>query len=193
MSLWCRFVRYLKRISNFDEKGTALVITLFVMVVLVLLGLALLLLSETEYSISINEQDATICFGYADGALQWTSRRLRDISRLSLNRTFTNLTVILRRAECSPFTNMSCPNATTDDDHLLGFDVDSDGTPDLNTSLDLTDLNSTNEATQSVATTNFLDGTPIDLDNDGTPEKMEAFLWGIDTDGDGNRDGARAL
>jgi Tfp pilus assembly protein PilX len=194
MTLWRRFVHYLKRISNFDERGTALVITLFIMVVLVLLGLALLLLSETEYSIAVNEQDATICFGYADGGMQWISRRLRDISKPSLNPTFTNFTVVLRGAECSPFTNMSCPDATTDDNHLLGFDLDSDGTHDLNTSLDLTDLNSVNEETQSVATTNFLDGTTIDLDNNpATTEKMEAFLWGIDTDGDGNRDGARAL
>ncbi|HSE40594.1 MAG TPA: hypothetical protein VLH08_07480 [Acidobacteriota bacterium] len=193
MALWHKWVRYLKRVSHLDEKGTALVITLFIMVVLVLLGLALLLMSETEYSISINEQDATSCFSYTDGVMQWTYRRLNDISNKSLNSTFTNFTTVLRGAECSPFTNMSCANGTTDDDHLLGFDVDSDGTHNLDTSQDLAALNSTNEQTLSVATTNFLDGTPIDLDNDGTPEKMEAFLWGIDTDGDGNRDGARAL
>ena len=161
----------LKTITN-KEKGAALVVSLLVLMVLVLLGLTLILQSQTEYLGSVNENDSLAALSFAESALEWSERAIKDEALGD-----PDLDMVLRGPD-------DVDNSGANDDGIVGI-------RNLSSTLtSLSQLNSTCPSPTCEKTESVL--VDFDWDKDLTNEKYEAFRTGTDLDGDGNWDGPRA-
>src|SRR3990172_1826248 len=107
-----------------EQKGVALIVSLLVLMILVLLGLSLVLQSQTEYVLAVNENDSFAALSYGESALEWSERRIKDLSAGEID-----LDNVLEGPD-------DIPDVVLTDDNLIGIRT-------LSTTLGLKDLNST--------------------------------------------------